>query len=157
LNGSIVALGDGWLSDRQYLGKAGVSLVTQATIRLGELQNNTAYRGALAARGAWQRTLSRTFQHVDLIALPTLKTLPPHIPFWGRTALFEARVLALQNTVAANYAGNPAIAIPIRLKGSGFPVTSLQLIARPQGEADLVNAARLIGSYESPAAHEIDR
>ena len=157
LNGGIVAIADGWLSDRQYLGKAGVSLVTQATIRLGELQNNLAYRGALDARVGWQRTLSRTFEHVDLIALPTLKTLPPHIPFWGRTALFEARVIALQNTVAVNYAGNPAIAIPIPLKGHGFAVTSLQLIAPPQGEAELVNAARLIGSSELPTTREIDR
>jgi amidase len=157
LNGSTIALADGWVSDRQYLAKTGVSLVTQATIRLGELQNNTAYRGALAARGAWQSALRRTFEHVDLIALPTLKALPPHVPLWGRTALFEARVLALQNTVAVNYAGNPAIAIPIPLKGRGFPVTSLQLIAPPNGEADLVNAAGLIGFSESPATGEIDR
>jgi len=157
VNGSTVALADGWLHDRKYLAKSGVSLVTQATIRLGELQSTTAYRGALDARAEWQRTLSRVFQQVDFIALPTLKAIPPHIPFWGRTALFEARVLSLQNTVAVNYAGNPAIAIPIPLKWRGFPVTSLQLIAPPNGEADLVNAARLIGSPESPSVPETAR
>ncbi len=143
-NGSTIAIADGWLSDRQYLGKPGVSLTTQATIRLGELQYNTAYKGALEARPAWRRALRRVFDKVDFIALPTLKSLPPHKLLFERSALFEARVLALQNTVAVNYAGNPAIAIPIPYQGRGFPVTSLQLIGPPRSEAGLVNAARLI-------------
>jgi Asp-tRNA(Asn)/Glu-tRNA(Gln) amidotransferase A subunit family amidase len=139
-----VALADGWLSNRQYLGKAKVSLVTQATIRLGELQYNTVYKAALRAQGEWQKALSRALERVDLIALPTMKTLPPRIPFVGRSGVFELQVLASQNTVAVNFAGNPALAIPIPLKGHGFPVTSLQLIGPNLGEAELVNAARLI-------------
>ena len=145
-NGSTIAMADGWLSNRRYVGNLRVSLITQAAIQLGELQYNTAYKGALSARPKWRRTLRRTFRNVDFIALPTLKTLPPHKPFFGRSALFEAQVLAVQNTVAVNYAGNPAVAIPIPLKQRGFPVTSLQLIAPPSGEAGLVNAARLIAS-----------
>jgi amidase len=43
-NGSTIAITDGWLSDRQYLGKPGVALTTQATILLGQLQYNTAYK-----------------------------------------------------------------------------------------------------------------
>jgi amidase len=143
-NGSIVAVSDGWVSDRQYLGKGGVALTTQATIRLGELQFNTVYRGALDARSAWRRELSQVFDEVDLIALPTLKSLPPHRLLFERSAIFEARVLALQNTVAVNYAGNPAIAIPIPYPDGGFPVTSLQLIGPRFDEASLINAARLI-------------
>jgi amidase len=154
VDGSAVAIADGWLSNRQYLGKAKVSLVTQATIRLGELQYNTAYKAALRAQGEWQKALSRALEGVDLIALPTLKTLPLGKPFFGRSALFEARVLALQNTVAVNFAGNPAIAIPIPLKGIGFPVTSLQLIGPRFGEAELVNAARLITSREPVSVEE---
>jgi amidase len=144
VDGSAVALGDGWLSNRQYLGRAGVSLVTQATIRLGEVQYNTIYKTALKGRRAWQKTLQRTLQRVDLIALPTMKTLPPRMPFVSRSGVFELQVLASQNTVAVNFAGNPALAIPIPLKGHGFPVTSLQLIGPNLGEAELVNAARLI-------------
>ena len=143
-NGSAIAIADGWLSDRKYLGKPGVSLTTQATIRFGELQYNTAYKGALDARPAWRRALRRVFNKVDFIALPTLKSLPPHRLLFERSALFEARVLALQNTVAVNYAGNPAIAIPIPYQKRGFPVTSVQLIGPPRSEAGLVNAARLI-------------
>jgi Asp-tRNA(Asn)/Glu-tRNA(Gln) amidotransferase A subunit family amidase len=144
LNGSAVAIGDGWLSDRQYLGKSGVSLTTQATIRLGELQPNTTYQGALNARRAWRRELRRVFDKVDYIALPTLKSLPPHKFLFERSAIFEARVLALQNTVAVNLAGNPAIAVPIPYADRHFPVTSLQLIGPSLSEGGLTNAARLI-------------
>jgi Asp-tRNA(Asn)/Glu-tRNA(Gln) amidotransferase A subunit family amidase len=143
-DGTTIAITDGWLSDRKYLNKPGVSLVTQAAIRLGDLQNNTAYKEALKGKAAWQKTLRRVLDQVDLIALPTLQTPPVGKPFFGRTAIFEARVLSLQNTVAVNYAGNPAIAIPVPLKGGGFPVTSLQLIGPNNGEAELINAARLI-------------
>jgi Asp-tRNA(Asn)/Glu-tRNA(Gln) amidotransferase A subunit family amidase len=148
LDGSAVAIGDGWLSNRKYLGKPGVALTTQATIRLGEVQYNTVYKGALDARGEWQRALGRVLEDVDFIALPTLKSLPPHKLFFERSAIFEARTLALQNTVAVNYAGNPAIAIPIPFPGRGFPLTSLQLIGPRLSEAGLVNAARLITARE---------
>jgi Asp-tRNA(Asn)/Glu-tRNA(Gln) amidotransferase A subunit family amidase len=132
------------LSDRQYLGKPGVALTTQATILLGELQYNTAYKGALNARRTWRRELRRVFDKVDYIALPTLKSLPLHKLLFERSAIFEARVLGLQNTVAVNFAGNPAIAIPIPYPDRHFPVTSLQLIGPNFSEGGLVNAARLI-------------
>ncbi len=143
-NGTTVAIADGWLSDRQYLGKSGVAPTTQLTIQLGQVQYNTGYKAALAARSDWQRTLRGLFQKIDFIALPTLKSLPPHKIFFERSAILEARMMALQNTVAVNYAGNPAIAIPIPYQQRGFPLTSLQLVGARFSEADLVNAARLI-------------
>jgi Asp-tRNA(Asn)/Glu-tRNA(Gln) amidotransferase A subunit family amidase len=147
-NGSIVAEADAWLSDRQYIAKLGVAMTTQATIQLGEIQYNTAYKRALAERRAWQKELSRIFHKVDFIALPTLKKLPPHQLIFERSALFEARVLNIQNTVAVNYAGNPAIAIPIRYQKRGFPLTSLQLVGPKLSEAGLVNAARMVTEKE---------
>ena len=152
-NGSIIAVADGWLSDRQYLGKPGVALTTQATILLGQLQYNTAYTSALKARRTWRRELRRVFEKVDYIALPTLKSLPPHKLLFERSAIFEARVLGLQNTVAVNFAGNPAIAIPIPYPDRHFPVTSLQLIGPNLSEGGLVNAARLI-TAKAPLALE---
>lgn len=143
-NGLAIAVAGGWLSDRKYLGKLGVALTTQATIGLGELQYNTAYKGALQARSGWVRALGRVLEDVDFIALPTLKSLPTHKLFFERFAIFEARALGLQNTVAVNYAGNPAIAIPIPFQDRGFPLTSVQLIGPRFSEAGLVNAARLI-------------
>jgi amidase len=148
-NGTTVVVADGWLSDHRYVGKLGVSLTTTAAIQLGQVPSNTNYKDALLARNRWRQTLARVFEEVDFIAVPTLNALPPHKPIFGRSALFEARVLGLQNTVAVNYAGNPALAIPIPLR-RGFPVTSLQLIGRNFSEPQLVNAARLLTSEEQP-------
>ena len=56
----------------------------------------------------------------------------------------EALVLNLQNTVAVNFAGNPALAVPVPLKHESFPVTSLQLVGPKLSEAELLNAGRLV-------------
>jgi Asp-tRNA(Asn)/Glu-tRNA(Gln) amidotransferase A subunit family amidase len=56
----------------------------------------------------------------------------------------EARMLELQNTVAVNFAGNPALALPIPLHDAEVPVTSLQLIGPWLSEAQLLNAGRLV-------------
>ena len=58
--------------------------------------------------------------------------------------LLEAQMLNLQNTVAVNFAGNPALALPIPLHHASVPVTSLQLIGPPRSEAELLAAGRLI-------------
>ena len=49
-------------------------------------------------------------------------------------------MLNLQNTVAVNFAGTPALALPIPLHGAKVAVTSLQLIGPWLGEAQLLNA-----------------
>jgi Asp-tRNA(Asn)/Glu-tRNA(Gln) amidotransferase A subunit family amidase len=156
-NGSAIATAESWLNNRQYLGKPGVALTTQAAIRLGELQYNTTYQPGLEARSEWQRTMRRAFQKVDFVALPTLKALPPHKCIFGRSAMIEARALALQNTAAVNYAGNPAIAIPVPFRKRGFPFTSLQLIGPRLSEAELINAARLIMSREGTAFENLKK
>ncbi len=66
------------------------------------------------------------------------------MPFFGGSAAFEARVLALQNTAAVNLAGNPALALPVPVRDRNVPLTSVQLIGRPRGEAALLNAGRLL-------------
>ena len=74
--------------------------------------------------------------------MPVLKT--PPMKLGKLKGLFEARWLARQNTVAVNYAGNPALAVPVPLKGAGFPVTSIQLIGPDNGEAMLLHIGRMI-------------
>ncbi len=89
------------------------------------------------------------WQNVDLLnftesLVAPVKSIPvATLQILGIDAL-EAKVLKLQNTVAVNYAGNPALAIPIPLHHVGVPVTSLQLIGRPNSEAELLAAGRLI-------------
>jgi amidase len=111
---------------------------------LGEFEYNANDRYALQRRPKWQHTLRQIFKKVDFIALPTLQTLPPTIPLIGRIFLLEARVLNLQNTAAVNFAGNPALAIPIPVNDKDVPVTSLQLVGPRLSEAELLNAGRLV-------------
>src|SRR6516225_644766 len=91
-----------------------------------------------------EHALHHVFQTVDFIALPTLQVRPPAIPWFGKIALLEARVLNQQNAVAVNFAGNPALAVPIPLRHESFPVTSLQLVGPKLSEAELLNAGRLV-------------
>jgi amidase len=82
---------------------------------------------------------------VDFIALPTLQKNPPELPLLNlRIGIREAQMLQLQNTVAVNFAGNPALAVPVPLHTAKVPVTSLQLIGPPLAEAGLLNAGRLV-------------
>lgn len=143
-NGNTIAVVDGWLTNRDLIGKPGIESTTSAALRLGAIQYPEPYGRALTERAAWRETLEAIFRQVDFIALPTLQSVPPRKPLiFRRTAFLETRMLAMQNTVPVNYAGNPAIAIPIPLPDQDFPVTSLQLIGTPNSEAELVNAARL--------------
>ena len=150
--GRIVATADAWLNGREYLDKKGVTPTTKAGIVLGELEYKNNYREALLVRARWRKTLRQVFERVDFIALPTLQRMPPKLPFFGRSAAFEALVLDLQNTEPVNLAGNPAIAIPIPLDSKEGSLTSLQLVGPRLSEAELVNAARLFEQNESPSA-----
>lgn len=143
-DGNKVAAASGWLSDNQYLGKPGINSITKAAIRLGQVIFNSDYDEALARRPAWQRTLRNTFEDVDLIATPTILRLPPRISLFGRSAILELRMLDMQNTVAVNFAGNPALAIPIPAEIRRAPLTSLQLVGPPRHEAELLRAGQIV-------------
>jgi len=104
----------------------------------------TSYKQAVARQAEWQNALKEIFTKVDFIALPTLQTPPPPIPLNWKIGFLEAHMLELQNTAAVNFAGNPALALPIPLHDAEVAVTSLQLIGPPVGEAQLLNAGRLV-------------
>ena len=140
---NLVAAVGAWMNDRNYQDKLGVSARTKSALLLGQvLQPN--YATVLRRQREWRRTLDKIFQKVDFIALPTLQSLPLRIPVLGSSAVLEARALALQNTSAVNFGGNPALAIPIPVRHANVPVTSLQLVGPRLSEAELLNAGRLI-------------
>ncbi len=143
-DGRTIALGDAWRTDQYLADKPGVSVVTKAVIALGRIEFATSYEKAVLRKRAWQRTLEQTFRHVDIIAVPTLKDFPPKVPMFGFTPAFEARVFGMQNTVAVNFAGNPALAMPVPANGRNVRITSIQLIGPRNSEARLLNAGRLI-------------
>ena len=143
-DGNTVAAAGVWISKQQYLSKWGVRARTKAAILLGRLVYPDRYRRALERRPEWEHALRHVFQTVDFIALPTVQARPPAIPWFGKRALLEARVLNMQNTVAVNFAGNPALAVPVPLRHEAFPVTSLQLVGPKFSESELLNAGRLV-------------
>ena len=145
-DGKVVALADAWLNDQKYMHQKGVSLLTTLVLAKGELDYKFNYKAAVKRKAAWQSELRRVFQRVDFIAVPTLQGLPPKMPFWGSDVVFELRVFDMQNTVAVNYSGNPALAVPIPMpaRGKTIPITSLQLIGPRLSEAKLLNAGRLL-------------
>jgi Asp-tRNA(Asn)/Glu-tRNA(Gln) amidotransferase A subunit family amidase len=152
-DGKRVAAAESWITDHDYASKPGVNDLTKAALRLGKLEYQTNYAAAIARRPAWQRALRDEFRKVDFIATPTLLKLPPRISHFGRSALLELRVFEIQNTVAVNLAGNPALAMPIPLESRLLPVTSLQLVGPPRSEAELLNAGRLVEKALAPEQH----
>jgi amidase len=153
-DGNTVAAAGAWISQRQYRFRWGVRVRTKAAILLGRLVYPFKYRAALRRQAEWQHTLHRVFQEVDFIALPTLQVVPPRIPSIGRIALLEAQVLNLQNTVPVNFAGNPALSVPVPVSHEGFPVTSLELVGPRFSEAKLLNAGRLVEAQTSAPANQ---
>jgi amidase len=142
-DGNTIAAAGVWISDKEFLHSRGVSVWTKTAIRAGRTVYPTSYNKAVARQAEWQNTLKEVFRKVDLLALPTVQTVPKPIPTFT-IAVMEARMLDLQNTVAVNFAGNPALALPIPLCDADVAVTSLQLIGPWHGEAQLLNAGRLV-------------
>ena len=142
-DGNTIAAAGVWISDKGFLYASGVSARTKTVIRAGWTVNRTSYDEAVARQAGWQNTLKEIFKKVDFIALPTVQTPPKPIPSF-KIGVMEARMLNLQNTVAVNFAGNPALALPIPLHDAEVAVTSLQLIGPWLDEAQLLNAGRLV-------------
>jgi len=145
-DGNAIAAAGVWLSDQKYRYALGVSARSKSAILAGRISYLFNYRQAVARQGAWQNTLREVFKNVDFIALPTMQSPPPPLPINLQVGLLEALVLDRQNTVAVNFAGNPALAVPIPLLHGKVPVTSLQLIGPRLSEAALLNAGRLVES-----------
>ena len=140
---TVAAVG-AWIYDLKFQNESEVTIRTKAVVAVGGVQYKTTYPAALKAQPAWKAAVGKVLRKVDFIAMPTMKALPPRVPFFGGTVAFEARVLALQNTQAVNFAGVPALAIPVPIPRQSVPLTSLQLVGPSHSEAELLNAGRLV-------------
>lgn len=145
-DGNTVAAGGAWLSNQGFQLAPGVSARTKAIITAGQATYTTTYAAAVRRQAAWQQTLGHVFQKVDIIALPTLQKAPPMLPLLNlRIGVLDAVVLQMQNTVAVNFAGNPALAMPVPASHHfRVPFTSLQLVGPRLSEAQLLNAGRIV-------------
>lgn len=86
---------------------------------------------AAAARAQWRAQLSALFDQFDLLAMPTLLIFPPTLDHADE--LLEARC-----TLPVNFAGVPALSLPIPARGP-LPA-SIQLVS-PAGTEDRLLAA----------------
>src|SRR3954447_20329263 len=145
-DGNTVAAGGAGATNQSRFLAPGVSARTKNIITAGQLTYTTTYAAAVRRQRAWQQTLDNVFQKVDIIALPTLQKAPPLLPLLNLgIGVLDAHVLALQNTVAVNFAGNPALAMPVPATHRfRVPLTSLQLVGPKLSEAQLLNAGRIV-------------
>ena len=150
-DGTAMAAAGAWISDQKYQHTPGVAFRTKIVILTGRINYATKYPGALARRGEWQAALDNTFKKVDFVAVPTLQRAPLRIPPNVDVGLLEAEMLNVQNTAPVNYAGNPALVVPVPLHGAGFAMTSLQLVGPKLSEAGLLNAGRFVEAAVHPS------
>src|SRR6185369_6678894 len=108
-DGNTIAASGAWISDKRFRFALGVSARAKSAIRAGRIAYLFSYGQAVARQAEWQNTLKEIFTKVDFIALPTLQTPPPPIPPNLKIGLMELLMLERQNTVAVNFAGNPAV------------------------------------------------
>jgi len=88
-----------------------------------------------------RREFEEFFDHYDLLLLPTTPVAAP--PIEGPDAL-ELAGLLTRYTAPFNLTGLPAVSVPCGFTSAGLPA-GLQIVARPWGEAKLLQAAH---SYE---------
>ncbi|MDQ1695663.1 MAG: amidase [Frankiaceae bacterium] len=132
----VVLSAEAWRADRDLLASdpAGVGDVATARIVAGEAVTEEAERRARRAQLEWQRTLEDLLAQVPVIALPTLVEFPP--------ALDVGRFRANRWTLPVNFAGLPALSIPVPSRGP-LPA-SLQLVGPPYSEDLLLAVGRRI-------------
>jgi aspartyl-tRNA(Asn)/glutamyl-tRNA(Gln) amidotransferase subunit A len=99
-------------------------------LEAGRQVTDAAMAAVAQARDHWRAQLTYLFTRFDLLASPTLAILPP--PLDRADELLEARY-----TLPVNFAGVPALALPIPARG--LPA-SLQLVAPWRGEERLLSA-----------------
>jgi amidase len=91
---------------------------------------------ARTAVRAWRDEFLALFDRVQVLALPTLPSLPPRVDEVSVDSLLATVMSLTTNILAVNAAGVPATAQPIPLPGSHVPA-SLQLIG-PLGSEELL-------------------
>jgi Asp-tRNA(Asn)/Glu-tRNA(Gln) amidotransferase A subunit family amidase len=143
LDGNLVAAVGAWKSHGKYRFTIGVSNRAKSVMQVGQVAG-ASYSAALARRDAWQSAVDSVLNRVDFIALPTMQVATPLIPPNFGVGVLEGVMLNLQNTVAVNFAGNPALALPVPMRQAPVPTASLQLIGKRGSEAELLNAGRIV-------------
>lgn len=89
-------------------------------MRLALDYSSRDYARAMRAREVWQRTLKRTFENVDILAMPTIPQATP--PIEDDRSLFEATKRVAANTYAGAFGALPGLSIPCGADANGLPI-----------------------------------
>jgi amidase len=99
---------------------------------------------ALRQRDQWQASLTRVFEQVELLALPTLTIFPPKLDEL-QGDLTPVLIELAKHTAVFNAAGTPCLAQPIPVAGNRLPA-SLQLVGPWNSENLLLATAEKIAA-----------
>jgi Asp-tRNA(Asn)/Glu-tRNA(Gln) amidotransferase A subunit family amidase len=123
-----------------------VSLVARALLRYRMLIPAAAIAKAARVRTVVRRSLAEVFEHVDVLAWPTVAAPAPaldnptvELP----SGVYPADYVNPRQGGVVNLAGVPAISVPVGLSSGGLPI-ALQLIASWGRDELLLDAAEAL-------------
>jgi len=137
----IILISEAFQANGRLLGKDGVGEQVAQRIEIGRGITAENVKQAEAGRKEWQQELARTFERVEVIALPTMPMFP--IPVDS-----DKEFDLTSGTGSVNLAGNPALALPVP-SDQRLPA-SLQLIGPHNSEDALLALGKVIESAVDP-------
>jgi amidase len=116
---------------------------TRSMARVGRLVHGPALRWAMEGERTDAARINALFDDVDVLLQPGSATLPFQVgrhtgAGWMRT--FNGIAASVPFQAIWNHLGNPAMTVPSGMAPEGLP-TSVQLVARPDGEETLLALA----------------
>ncbi|HXY44014.1 MAG TPA: amidase [Acidimicrobiales bacterium] len=123
-------------------GGAGVSEEIRSRLRFGSEVSEAETEEARALGESWTRRLGEVMRRHTVLALPTLATRPPRLDEFGP----GFNLL----TAPVNFAGFPAISLPVPVAVPNRPACGLQLVSRPGSEALLCALAAVVEAAVAP-------
>jgi amidase len=160
---SETALWDAWLVWRRALTSQGVTAVLSSPDKRAQIkpealwEYDTAqgldfatFMKASALRSTYYQHMVSMFERFDVLALPVAQVWPFDKEIsWPRSVAGRAMDTYhrwMECTLYATFAGLPAISLPAGFDASGRWPMGVQLIGRPQGDAELL---RVAAGYEA--------
>jgi len=133
-----VLVEEAWRCDHHLLdidSGAGVSDEIRARLLAGSGIDAATLKADRAAGLAWTAELAELVGRHGILVLPTLAVRPPRLEEFGAAGGFNVL------TAPVNFAGFPAISLPVPVAEPGRPPASLQLVGLPGAEGLLCAAA----------------
>jgi amidase len=110
----------------------------------------SAFMAASSVRSSFYAALCKLFETYDAIALPSAQVWPFDVNLRYPTEIVTAKGTVqmdtyhrwMESSIYATFAGLPAISVPAGFGANGLPM-GLQIIGKPQGDAELLRIAAL--------------